>query len=44
MLEFLFIEEAGDRRELYLDYLQHKILPENRIDVIKIQKSQQGTL
>lgn len=36
--EALFIQEAGDWRQPYLDYLQHKLLPLNRADAVKIQK------
>lgn len=35
--ESLFIEEAGDWKQPYLDFLQHKLLPSNRNDAIKVQ-------
>lgn len=34
--EFLFVEEAGDWRHRYLVFLQHKLLPPNRTDAVKI--------
>lgn len=36
--EALFIEEAGDWRQPYLDFLEQKLLPSNRNDAMKIQK------
>lgn len=36
--EALFLEEAGDWRQPYLDFLEHKLLPSNRNDALKVQK------
>lgn len=36
--EALFIQEVGDWRQPYLDYLQHRLLLSNHTDAAKIQK------
>lgn len=36
--ESLLVEEAGDWRQPYLDFLQHKLLPLKRADALKVQK------
>lgn len=36
--ESLFIEEAGDWRQPYLDFYQHKMLSPNRTDALKIKR------
>lgn len=38
VIEALFVQEAGDWRQPYLDYLQHKLFPPNRTDAAKIRK------
>lgn len=40
--ETLFIQEAGNWRQPYLDYLQHQLLPPNRTDVAKIKTKSSG--
>lgn len=36
--ESLFIQEAIDWRQLYLDFFQHRLLPSNQSDAIKIRR------
>lgn len=34
----MFVKEAGDWRQPYQDFLEHKLLPSNRVDALKVQK------